>query len=129
MTEKTPKLAGTTWVLLSFDDNPPLAGTEITASFGRDQRLTGTAGCNRYVGAYEVSGWSLAVGPLASTRIVCPLPGVMEQEHRYLAMLEDVVRIGMDGNQLLLADAAGARELLFARLPRWPEARLGRVAI
>ena len=116
MAGKTLGLAGSIWTLVSLDGIPPIAGTEITATFGTDRRVSGSAGCNRYTGAYEASGPSIEVGPLASTRMYCPTPGVMEQEQRYLVTLEASALAAVEDNQLLLADAGGARELLFSRL-------------
>lgn len=121
MAEKALRLVGTSWVLMSLDGIPPVAGTEITASFGTDRRVSGSAGCNRYTGAYETGGPSIEVGPLASTRMHCPNPGVMEQEQRYLVTLEASVLVAIEGDQLLLADAGGTRELLFSRLSPAPE--------
>jgi heat shock protein HslJ len=118
MTGKPPRLEGTSWVLVSLAGIPPVADTEITATFGTDRRVSGSAGCNRYTGAYEISGPSIEVGPLASTRMYCPTPGVMEQEQRYLVTLEASVLAAVEGDQLLLADAGGTREILFSRLNR-----------
>ena len=118
MTGKPPRLEGTSWVLTSLDGSPPIAGTEITATFGNDRRVSGSAGCNRYTGAYDASGPSIEVGPLASTRMYCPTPGVMEQEQRYLVTLEASTLAAVEGDQLLLADAGGTREILFSRLNR-----------
>jgi len=118
MTGKPPRLEGTSWVLASLTGIPPVAGTEITATFGTDRRVSGSAGCNRYTGAYDASGPSIEVGPLASTRMHCPTPGVMEQEQRYMVTLEAAVLVAVEGDQLLLVDAGGTRELLFSRLSR-----------
>ena len=111
-------LDGTSWVLVSLEGIPPMPGTEITAAFGTDRRVSGSGGCNRYTGAFEVSGALIEVGPLASTRMHCPTPGVMEQEQRYLVTLEASVLAAVEGDQLLLADAGGTREILFSRLNR-----------
>lgn len=118
MTGKPPRLEGTSWALMSLDGIPPVAGTEITATFGTDRRVSGSAGCNRYTGAWEASGPTIEIGPLASTRMSCPMPGVMEQEQRYMVTLEAAVLAAIEGDQLLLADAGGTRELLFSRLIR-----------
>ena len=113
MTDRALRLAGTSWVLVSLGSIPVLPGTEITASFGTDRRISGSAGCNRYVGAYEVSGPGLEVGPLATTRMFCGDPGVMEQEQRYLSALQNAALAAVEGGQLLVTDAAGSWDLLF----------------
>jgi heat shock protein HslJ len=117
VTPRAPRLAGTNWTLVSQDGLGTLPGTRVTAAFGADRRLSGSAGCNRYVGAYELSGPGIEVGPLATTRMFCAPAGVMEQEQRYLVALQRVALVAMNGEQLLLVDATGAHELLFARTP------------
>jgi heat shock protein HslJ len=61
--------------------------TEVTASFGADGTLAGSAGCNEYSGSYVVDGMALSIGPLATTRKACD-ESVMEQETRFLAALQ-----------------------------------------
>jgi heat shock protein HslJ len=100
-------------VLVSLDGAAVLPGTEITATFGIDRRLSGSAGCNRYVGAYDVSLPGLEVGPLATTRMFCADPAVMEQEQRYLSVLQGAALAAVESGQLLVTDAAGGRDLLF----------------
>lgn len=94
-------LDGTTWVLSAFLDanqvegldtpiltpGDVLAGTEITAQF-RDGALSGSAGCNRYGGAYAAEGSSFSIETPASTRMACQEPaGILQQEQRYLTAL------------------------------------------
>ena len=63
-------------------------GTTITAVFGEDGSLTGSAGCNNYTTSYTVDGDAITIGPAASTRKMCVEPeGVMEQEMAYLTAL------------------------------------------
>jgi heat shock protein HslJ len=70
--ETTGTLAGTEWVLSTLNGNPPVAGTEITLDFGEDGSISGTDGCNRFMGSYTQNGTSLTFGPLASTMMACP---------------------------------------------------------
>jgi heat shock protein HslJ len=65
-------LAGTQWVLSTLNGNPPVAGTEITLDFGTDGSVSGTDGCNRFMGSFTENGTSLSFGPLASTMMACP---------------------------------------------------------
>lgn len=70
--ETTSTLAGTQWVLSTLNGNPPIAGTEITLDFGDDGSVSGTDGCNRYMGSYTEAGDALTFGPLAGTMMACP---------------------------------------------------------
>ena len=66
----------------------PLVGTELTARFGDDGALTGSAGCNRYTGSYTSDKGAIEITAPASTRKACAEPaGVMEQEAAYLDAL------------------------------------------
>lgn len=86
-----------------------LDGTEITATFGDDGSLTGTAGCNNYRAGYTVENGQLTIGPAISTRMMCAEPaGVMEQESAYLAALETAATYRIQGDQLELRTADGA---------------------
>ncbi|NTV37583.1 MAG: META domain-containing protein, partial [Anaerolineales bacterium] len=67
-----------------------ITGSEVTLNFGADGQVSGSAGCNRYTGPYQSEGGNLKVGELATSRMMCPSPeGVMEQETRYLAALQN----------------------------------------
>jgi putative lipoprotein len=99
-------LDGTIWTLVAFDgaggSDAPIADTRITLSFaGQDHHAGGSSGCNRYTGGYTEAGDQLTFGPLASTRMWCASPeGVMEQEQRYLAALQQAARYEVTDSQL-----------------------------
>jgi heat shock protein HslJ len=95
-----------------------LIGTEITAAFGDDGKLTGSAGCNSYFGSYEVDGEAITFGPLGSTLMACAEPeGIMNQEQAYLAALESAGTYRIEGDKLELIDADGMRVVQFVVLP------------
>lgn len=111
--ELTPMpLTGTTWLLTAYNNGREavvsvLTDTEITAVFGDDGRITGSAGCNTYQAPYEaVDGSSITIGPAATTRKFCAEPaGVMEQEAEYLAALETATTYQIQGDSLELRNA------------------------
>ena len=111
-------LVGTTWTLDSFfmtdAVSSVISGSTITAVFGEDGRVSGSAGCNNYFGAYTVNGSSIAIGPLGSTRMYCGGPGIMQQESTYLALLGRTEGFSISGNRLSLADANGSTLLSFS---------------
>jgi heat shock protein HslJ len=126
--EATP-LLGTTWELMGYNNGKggfasAIAGTEITALFGEDGQLSGSAGCNTYHTAYEIGGNPAAAsgsisipGPVASTMMMCGEPeGIMEQEQAYLAALESARTYEIEGAQLTIYDAQGTRALSFTAL-------------
>ena len=80
-----------------------LAGTEVTAIFGADGNLTGTAGCNNYIAGFQVDGNNITIEPAATTRMFCAGPeGVMDQETAYLRAIENAATYKIDRQQLWL---------------------------
>ncbi len=112
--EQNRALSGTTWTVTSYNNGKQavvgvLDGTTLTAIFGDDGQLSGSAGCNNYMTSYEVSDQSLRVGQIASTRKLCAEPaGVMEQEARFLEALATVATYTIDGERLELRTSDGA---------------------
>ena len=105
-------LTGTNWSANGINTGTDavsslVAGTTVTAVFGDDGTLSGNAGCNTYNGTYEVSGKSMTIGPLATTRMACE-PDVSKQEANYLEALGRVTTYTIRGDQLELRDDEGA---------------------
>jgi heat shock protein HslJ len=111
-------LAGTQWVLVTLEGQPPLAaGTVPSAEFTADQ-ISGSTGCNHYFGAYEVRGDTLTLGAVASTEMACLEPaGVMDQEQAFLAALASVSSYRLEAAGLELLDGAGNVVLAFESAP------------
>ncbi len=108
-TNTATELTGIDWQLVSLNGQPALAETPITARFGDDGKLTGSAGCNRYIAGYHLDGQNIAIGPVAATRMACPQPeGVMQQEAQYLTALSTAATYAINLKRLELRTAAGA---------------------
>jgi heat shock protein HslJ len=114
-------LSGTSWEVTGYNNGKQavigvLAGTTLTADFGKDGNLSGNAGCNTYSGAYKVNGDQITIGPLASTMMACSEPaGVMEQEAQYLAALQSAATYQIEGNVLQLRTKDDALAAIFNR--------------
>jgi heat shock protein HslJ len=116
-------LVDTRWLLTGYNNGQGgfasvLAGTEVTASFGKDGNLDGSAGCNNYNSSYQVedpsaSSGAMSVGMVASTMMMCPEPGIMEQETAYLAALQSAAAYEIQGDQLAIVGADGTRLLTY----------------
>ncbi len=92
----------------------PIVGTSLTAVFGPDGTVAGSAGCNNFTGTYTVDGTKLTIGALATTRKACASPdGITEQETDYLAALSSSVSFQNDGTGLTLLNAAGQRSVAY----------------
>ena len=107
-------LAGTSWGLVELGGEPATPGAggkEPLLSFTEDGKVSGFAGCNRFTGSFQGDDEALSFSPLASTRMACAEG--MEQENHFLAMLADVERYSIRGNDLALY---GGGEPTIARL-------------
>jgi heat shock protein HslJ len=88
-------LPGTSWRLLEYSDGsgsvvPVMPETTVTADYGDDGIVSGSAGCNGYSASYQVAAKLLEIGPATMTEIYCSQPeGIMDQEVQYLRALED----------------------------------------
>jgi len=113
-------LVGTTWGLTSYNNGKggmtsPLAGSDITAVFGTEANVGGSAGCNTYDAAYEVDGLQISIGMATTTRMACAEPeGVMEQETAYLAALQTAAQFEIVGDELVLLNGEGLKAAVFA---------------
>jgi heat shock protein HslJ len=113
-------LAGTAWRLMMYNNGrealvSTLAGAEITALFGQDGALSGSAGCNNYHASYQVTNDALTIEAPATTRMMCSEPeGVMEQETAYLTLLPLAASYTILGDELEIADAEGNTLLTYS---------------
>ena len=120
-TAASQELAGTSWQATFVNNGREamvglITGSEITADFGEDGTISGSAGCNRYNGPFETEAKQIKIGPLASTMMACIEPeGVSEQEAAYLAALENATVYELRGTNLTLRDADGAAQVEFVR--------------
>lgn len=100
-----PSLEATQWQLVSYQGEAVPEGMLITAQF-QDGRLTGNAGCNRYTTTYTAAENQLTLGPLATTRRLCPEPAMM-QEQTYLSLLTQVTAYRATDSSLELKTSEG----------------------
>jgi heat shock protein HslJ len=118
---QSSELAGSAWDVTNYNNGREavvgvLADTGLTVVFGDDGTIGGSAGCNNFRGGYTVDGNTIAIGPLATTRMMCPTPeGVMEQEAEFVAALESAATYRIDGNQLELRTADDALAVWMVR--------------
>jgi len=102
-------LRGTYWKLVRLGDSPVSAGArqrEAHLIFANDAaRVSGSGGCNRLTGGFELEGDKLHFSRIAGTLMACG-EGV-EQEKRFIDALGQVERYRIRGSHLDLLDAQG----------------------
>ena len=117
----SPFLRGTLWRLQALQTlqdgggptlgEPPSRPAELLLAADRE-RLSGSGGCNRLIGGFQLNGEEIRISQLASTQMACA-PPAMAFERRYVEALAQVRRWSIDKQNLLLQDARGRTLLLF----------------
>lgn len=96
------------WVVEDLDGRGVIDRPRMTLDFGLDGRLSGLASCNRYTAGYRLTGEGLMIDPAATTRMACA-EALMNQERRFLEILEGVTRFELDtSGALVLEGKAGS---------------------
>ena len=106
-------LEGTEWHALAYNNGKGglqslAAASAITAKFGADGSLVGSATVNRYSTTYTTSGDTMSIdAKIVSTQMGGPAD-LMQQEAAYLAALPKTATYAIEGDELWLRDASGA---------------------
>lgn len=104
-------LDGTQWYLWSLNNEIPVAGSTVSATFsinpdGAGGQMQGNAGCNTYVAEF---GLDLGVQTTLTSNQACTNPpGVMDFEQNYMSALARAYGFWITGDQLIINSAAGA---------------------
>lgn len=107
------------WLLQSYSvpgvgSQTVLPGTEVTARFGADGSLSGSAGCNNYSGGFMAFDETLRASNLTSSKALCSNPaGIMEQENAFIGLLNQAAKMKISAGQLEVFDGSGNRILVF----------------
>ena len=118
---QSQELAGTSWIVTGINNGKqavvsPLLDTELTAAFGADGQVSGSAGCNRYFASFSIEGQTIKIGAPGATKMFCGEPaGLMEQESQFLKALESAATYRISGGTLTLFTADGSTAVTLAR--------------
>lgn len=98
--------ANANWTLALIGDEALSSDRELSIRF-EDGRVSGSSGCNRFMGGYTLTGESLTLTQMASTQMACP-DDAMAQEVRILERLSQVSMFDLtDEGALVLRTAGG----------------------
>ena len=106
------------WVVTSYANGTgaivPVTDDSVTVVFDATT-VSGTAGCNGFSGTWTMTGSTLAITPLVSTKMACTPAELMDREAAVMADLEasTTVSAAPDGG-IELHDATGALRLALA---------------
>lgn len=94
-------ISGAEWRIEDIFGQGVTDANQLTLSVVPEGRVSGTAGCNNYTGALDLTGEGLHFGPLAATKMMCSEP-LMAQENRYFEALSSVDRFDIDDTGALV---------------------------
>ncbi len=116
------RLEGSQWVVTEYrtesgDLAGVMKGSELTMTFDADGKVTGSAGCNRYFASYTLEADAVRFTLPGATRMFCGEPvGLMDQEFRFLSLLEKVAGLRVEGGNLSLEEDSGQPALVLTPL-------------
>ena len=98
-------LENTQWKLVSIGDTPAIFSADARETgfklHAGDRRLSGSGGCNRLIGGYELNAGALKFAPGGTTMMACP-GELMQQESDFVTALTMTSGYRIDGNTLEL---------------------------
>ncbi len=110
-------IQGTIWRLESFKseglDRQPISSRDATLRL-EGGSISGSGGCNRLMGSYDLHGAQLSIAVGGMTMMACPEG--MEQEQAVAKALVEVAGYELQGDRLVLLDRDYAPVLVYARL-------------
>ena len=111
------ELVGTEWGLEEINGTPVADRVQSTLHFERHDWLVGWGGCNRYFAGLRSDGDRIRIGPIGSTRRICP-PVVMNQEDRFFEALEKARHISLQDPYLIIDSEGNEKPLKFIIIKR-----------
>jgi heat shock protein HslJ len=112
------ELNGTSWRVTNINNGKQavtslIKDSKLTANFGSNGHLNGSAGCNNYNASYQVTNQNIKIGVILTTKMMCSEPDdIMSQEMQFLAALKTTATYQIDGKRLELRTAEGALAIM-----------------
>ena len=110
-------LKGDDWMAVAIDGIPVVNAPHPRLRWLDENRVSGSGGCNQFVGRSQLAFDRLALGPLAATRMAC-VAAPQGQEDKFFTALERTRRIRLSEGALILSDDDGKTLLRLVRSPR-----------
>jgi heat shock protein HslJ len=111
----TTPLNGTYWKLVEVAGKPTatqVVSREAHLQFDASGQVSGSDGCNRITGRYQVKGDTVTFGQMGGTQMACINTGATDRAFR--DALKNTTRFVRTGDRLELFDATGTRVAAFA---------------
>jgi heat shock protein HslJ len=107
---QTTPLGETYWKLVEVAGRPTPAqdvSREANLQFDANGQVSGSDGCNRITGSYQMKGDTVTFGQMAGTQMACINTGATDRAFR--EALKNTTRFVRTGDRLELFDATGTR--------------------
>ena len=109
------RMSGIEWRASDINGIPVVSNSRFTLRLGDNQSVSGKAGCNSYSGQYRtMSKMGIRFSGINSTLIGCS-PEIMEQERRFLSILNSVAGYSFYSDGGLSLIAPDGRAIRFRR--------------
>lgn len=109
------RMSGIEWRASDINGIPVLPNSRFTLRLGDNQSVSGSAGCNSYSGQYRtMSKMGIRFSGINSTLMACA-PEIMEQERRFLSILNSVEGYSFYSDGGLSLIAPDGRAIRFRR--------------
>ena len=100
LASKRLSLDDSDWQVVAIAGESLLVGAKMTMHFSHN-KVSGSAGCNRYSSSYQSTSENIKFSEAAVTKMWCAFPeGVMRQEAAFLKQLPEVERYSYEGERL-----------------------------
>ena len=106
------------WAVREIGGKPTDPAIDASMTFDVDGNVNGAGSCNRYFAHYALTGEGLTISKGGSTMMMCP-DAAMDQERRFLALLEKVSRFAIRPDGALVLQA-GDQSLVARRADAGP---------
>jgi heat shock protein HslJ len=80
-------LTGPEWIVEDINGSGVIDMAQTSIAFSDDNSVSGSGGCNRFSGSYQITGEGIRFGPIAATRKACAM-ALMDQELAFFEVLE-----------------------------------------
>lgn len=98
------------WVAERIQGHKLKGKVQSTLDIAKDGSISGTGGCNRYMGKMVIEGKKITVKPVGGTMMACP-PKEMQQDDKFHEALRMVTGWKTNKDRLMLIDSK-KREVL-----------------
>jgi heat shock protein HslJ len=106
-------LQGAEWVLEDIGGGI-ISDSRVMLNFTADGQVSGLGSCNHFTARYALTGEGLSISRAASTKMACAAP-LMEQEQRFLDLLQRVQRFELTADGALILHASEQRRIVARR--------------